>query len=81
MISDKKNQTSQKKDVRLTAHELEILDMMMTNKNEKFMADQLHIPQVTVKTYIKSIYRKSGTNNFVSLIDWALDRGLVSPNF
>lgn len=83
MIYDQNNKSTQKlgKEVKLTALELKVLDMMMTNKNEKFIADQLNVPQETLKAYIKNIYLKTGTNSFANLIDWALDEGLVSPNF
>lgn len=83
MINDYENKKINKpgKDVKLTERELEVLDMMMTNKNEKFIADHLSVPPEIVTTYIKGIYRKTGTESFDSLIDWALDQGLVSPNF
>lgn len=58
-------------DAQLTTREIEIIRLMESDLSNKQMAEQLFISVRTVETHRKNIFRKTGTNNVLSLVKWA----------
>lgn len=61
----------QRDDAQLTTREIEIIRLMESDLSNKQIADQLFISVRTVETHRKNIFRKTGTNNVLSLVKWA----------
>ena len=69
-----KKQTS---DIRLTQREKEIISLMEKGCSNKEIADRLFISVRTVETHRKNIFRKTGTNNVLTLVKWAYEHKLL----
>ena len=63
--------------VRLTSREKEIIALMEKDCGNKQIADSLFISVRTVETHRKNIFRKTGTNNLLSLVKWAYERKIL----
>ncbi len=61
----------------LTQREIEVICLMEKDMSNKQIADQLHIAVRTVETHRKNIFRKTGTNNILSLVKWAYEHKLI----
>lgn len=64
--------------IRLTARELEIIKLMEQDLSNKQIAEQLFISIRTVETHRKNIFRKTNTNNLLSLVKWAYEHQLLT---
>lgn len=62
----------------LTQREIEVICLMEKDMSNKQIADQLNIAVRTVETHRKNIFRKTGTNNILSLVKWAYEHKLIS---
>jgi DNA-binding NarL/FixJ family response regulator len=62
---------------RLSPREHEILVLAATGLNNKEIADHLTLTQNTIKTHLRSIYRKCGVPDRVQAVLFALKNGLV----
>jgi len=62
----------------LTQREIEVICLMEKDMSNKQIADQMHIAVRTVETHRKNIFRKTGTNNILSLVKWAYEHKLIS---
>jgi DNA-binding NarL/FixJ family response regulator len=60
-----------------TERERQVLKLIVKEKTNKQIADDLHISERTVETYRKNLFRKANTNNVVGLVKYALSRDLV----
>ncbi|MDD2793019.1 MAG: response regulator transcription factor [Sediminibacterium sp.] len=65
-------------DAHLTQREKEIISLMEKDLSNKQIADQLNISIRTVETHRKNIFRKTGTNNVLSLVKWAYAHKIIS---
>jgi DNA-binding NarL/FixJ family response regulator len=65
-------------DAHLTQREKEIISLMEKDLSNKQIADQLDISVRTVETHRKNIFRKTGTNNVLSLVKWAYSHKIIS---
>ena len=63
--------------IRLTSREKEIIALMEKDCGNKQIADSLFISVRTVETHRKNIFRKTGTNNLLSLVKWAYERKIL----
>jgi LuxR family transcriptional regulator, maltose regulon positive regulatory protein len=63
----------------LTAAEQKILDMLPTHYTEVQIAQQLYISHNTVKTHVKSVYRKLGASSRAESVQRAREVGLLPP--
>jgi DNA-binding NarL/FixJ family response regulator len=61
----------------LSAREYEILEHLVAGKTEVVIADELHISPNTVRTHIKSIYRKLHVHSRASAVREAFKRKLL----
>lgn len=61
----------------LTQREKEVIALMEKDFSNKQIADQLNIAVRTVETHRKNIFRKTGTNNLLSLVKWAYEHKLL----
>src|SRR5574343_237384 len=61
----------------LTQREIEVICLMEKDMSNKKIADQLNIAVRTVETHRKNIFRKTGTNNILSLVKWAYEHKLI----
>lgn len=64
-------------DARLTTREDEILDLLGKGLRNHEIADVLGISDETVKTHVKSVFRKLGVSDRVEAVREAIDRGLI----
>lgn len=62
----------------LTQREIEVICLMEKGLSNKQIADQLNIAVRTVETHRKNIFRKTGTNNILSLVKWAYEHKIIS---
>ena len=62
----------------LTQREIEVICLMEKDMSNKQIADQLNIAVRTVETHRKNIFRKTGTNNTLSLVKWAYEHKIIS---
>lgn len=73
---------SNKKDIveaaHLTHREIEVISLIEKDLTNKQIADTLNIAVRTVETHRKNIFRKTGTNNLLSLVKWAYEHKLIS---
>jgi two-component system, NarL family, nitrate/nitrite response regulator NarL len=63
----------QLQEVNLTLREKEIIALIEQDFGNKQIADKLFISVRTVETHRKNIFRKTNTNNVLSLIKWAYE--------
>lgn len=61
----------------LSERELQILDLVAAGMTNQEIADQLAISKRTVDNHISNILNKTGTDNRVALVRWALQWGKV----
>ncbi|MEO5991105.1 MAG: response regulator transcription factor [Ferruginibacter sp.] len=66
------------KSVHLTLREKEIIALMEKDLSNKEMSSQLSISIRTVETHRKNIFRKTGTNNLLSLVKWAYEHSILT---
>lgn len=64
-------------DTRLTAREIEIIRLMEQDLSNKQLAEVLNISIRTVETHRKNIFKKTNTNNLLSLVKWAYEHQLL----
>lgn len=62
----------------LTNREIEVISLMEKDLSNKQIAESLNISVRTVETHRKNIFRKTGTNNLLSLVKWAYEHKLLS---
>ncbi|PJE46924.1 MAG: DNA-binding response regulator [Sediminibacterium sp.] len=62
----------------LTQREIEVISLMEKDFSNKQIADSLNIAVRTVETHRKNIFRKTGTNNLLSLVKWAYEHKLLN---
>lgn len=62
---------------RLTTREDDVLDLMAKGLHTHEIADVLGISDETVKTHVKSVFRKLGVSDRVEAVREAIDRGLI----
>ena len=63
--------------VRLTDRETTILELVGTGVPNQEIADRLYLSLNTVKTYIRSAYRKIGVTRRAEAVLWAVHHGLT----
>lgn len=64
----------------LSQRELEILELVSTGSTNHDIADKLGISKRTVDNHISNILTKTGTENRVELVRWALQWGKICLN-
>jgi DNA-binding NarL/FixJ family response regulator len=64
----------------LSERELQILDLVAAGLTNQEIADRLAISKRTVDNHISNILHKTGTDNRVALVRWALQWGKVCIN-
>ncbi|RYY90034.1 MAG: response regulator transcription factor [Chitinophagaceae bacterium] len=74
-----RSQQRQKENIaaHLTEREIEILQLIEKECNNKQIAEQLYISERTVETHRKNIFRKTGTNSVLGLIKYAYEHRLI----
>ncbi len=66
--------------VSLSDRELQIIDLVATGLTNQEIAARLEISKRTVDNHISNILTKTGTDNRVALVRWALQWGKVCLN-
>lgn len=66
--------------VSLSDRELQIIELVATGLTNEKIAEQLEISKRTVDNHISNILNKTGTDNRVALVRWALQWGKVCLN-
>ena len=61
-----------------TSREREILKLIAEGYKEKEIADELYISAKTVEKHLGNLMRKSNLHNKSSVINYALEKGLIS---
>jgi LuxR family maltose regulon positive regulatory protein len=64
-------------DGELTERELDVLRLLLGESSTRQMAQSLYVAPSTVRTQIKSIYRKLGVSSRKRAVDEARARGLI----
>lgn len=62
---------------KLTIREIEIIKLIVEEKNNRAIAAQLFISERTVETHRKNIFRKIGINSVIGVIKYAYENKLV----
>ena len=70
-------QNKQLQKIKLTAREIEILQLLAMGKQSREIADLLCIDLRTVETHRHNLYRKTGLNSTYALVQYAKDHGYV----
>ncbi len=63
--------------INLTVREVEIIQLIEKELNNKAIADRLFLSERTVETHRKNIFRKTRTNSLIGLIKYAYEHKLV----
>lgn len=63
----------------LTDTERRVLQLLPKHLTESQMAEQLFVSRNTVKTHLKSVYRKLEVSSRADAVQRARDTGLLSP--
>lgn len=64
--------------VGLNTREQQVLELIAQGYSNQEIADQLYLGANTIKTYIRSLYRKIGATNRATAVGWAIEHGLPS---
>lgn len=64
----------------LSHRELEVLALIASGLSNEEIAIRLFLGINTVKTYIRTAYRKIGATSRTQAVLWAIDRGVTSPD-
>lgn len=68
----------QNEEAHLTARELEIINLIEKEFNNKMIAESLFISERTVETHRKNIFRKTNTNTVIGLVKYAYGHKLIA---
>jgi DNA-binding NarL/FixJ family response regulator len=77
-LEQQSNRIKQVSDTRLTTREIEIIRLMEQDFSNKQLAEVLNISIRTVETHRKNIFKKTNTNNLLTLVKWAYEHQLLS---
>jgi len=64
--------------IKLTSREIEIVKLIVEEKNNRAIAAQLFISERTVETHRKNVFRKIGVNSVIGVIKYAYENKLLS---
>ena len=64
----------------LTQRELEVLQHIAEGKNDRTIAESLHISEHTVRSHIKNLYRKLGVSSRAHAVARALREGIIATD-
>ena len=80
-VIDELQRTSQRKkqkeEAHLTAREIEIIQLIEKEYNNKLIAETLFISERTVETHRKNIFRKTNTGSVIGLVKYAYEHKLI----
>lgn len=80
-VIDELQRTSQRKkqkeEAHLTAREIEIIQLIEKEYNNKQIAETLFISERTVETHRKNIFRKTNTSSVIGLVKYAYEHRLI----
>jgi two-component system, NarL family, response regulator LiaR len=62
----------------LSPREAEVVALIARGLTNQEIAERAHVSMNTIKTYIKSAYRKMGVTRRAQAVLWALDNGFES---
>ena len=62
----------------LTQREIDVLTLIAHGRNNKEIADELGLSANTVKTYIRTAYKKIGVTSRAQALGWMVSNGLIS---
>jgi DNA-binding NarL/FixJ family response regulator len=71
------NRRKQKEEAHLTSREVEIIQLIEKEFNNKQIAETLFISERTVETHRKNIFRKTNTNSVIGLVKYAYEHKLI----
>lgn len=63
---------------KLSAREIQVLQLVATGNSNKEIASQLHVSAATVKTHLIHVFRKLDVNDRTAAVTVAMDRGILS---
>ena len=66
--------------VELSAREREMVELIALGLSNEEIARHCYVTVNTVKTFIRSAYRKIGVTRRTQAVAWALEHGLVDPS-
>lgn len=67
----------QKEEAHLTAREIEIIQLIEKEYNNKLIAETLFISERTVETHRKNIFRKTNTSSVIGLVKYSYEHKLI----
>lgn len=65
--------------IHITNREKQLIALIEKDLTNKEIAEALNISTLTVETHRKNIFRKTGTNNALSLVKWAYEHKVLTP--
>lgn len=60
-----------------TNREFEIINLLAEGNRAKEIADELYVSEMTVRTHLKNILRKSDARNTTALVATCIRQGLI----
>lgn len=79
-IKQDKARSINEEDAVLTKRELEVLQKIVSGLIDKKIAEKLHISEHTVRSHLKSIYRKMGVSSRAQAAVKAVSKGIIQDN-
>jgi len=76
-IGEKKVTASKEEVIEFADREMEIIQLLSNGKDTKEIAEKLFLSARTIDSYRSKLLAKTGTNNTVSLVIYAIKNGLV----
>ena len=64
----------------LSKREIEIMDLIIENKSNSEIGNEIYLSPETIKSHRKNIYRKMGVNNVLDLYKLLISKGYVEIN-
>jgi DNA-binding NarL/FixJ family response regulator len=61
--------------VRLTKREFDVIQLVARGLRNKAIAERLSVSDGTIKTHLRTIFRKLSLNNRAQLVIWARENG------
>lgn len=74
---ERDNQISERKEINLSAREIEVIELIAKEYNNAQIAEALFISERTVETHRKNIFRKTDTKGVLGLLKYCIEHRII----